>query len=73
MPGSHRYCTKTKSGKTRKHTPIISKKQQGFFGAELARERAGKAKKTDMSEAELVRHLKESKGKKFKKKSKHGR
>lgn len=52
-----------KSG--RKHTPIVSKKQRGFFGAELARKRAGKKTKTQMSEAELVRHLKESKGKKL--------
>jgi len=49
--------------KDRKHTPIVSKKQQGFMGAELARKRAGKKGKTEMSEAELSRHLKESKGK----------
>jgi len=49
----------------RKHTPIVSEKQRGFFGAELARKRAGKKTKTDMPEAELVRHLKESKGKKL--------
>ena len=52
-----------KSGK--KHTPIVSKKQRGFFGAELARKRAGKQTKTEMSEAEMVRHLKESAGKKL--------
>ena len=57
-----------KSG--RKHTPIVSKKQRGFFGAELARKRAGKKTKTKMSQAELVRHLKESKGKKLPKRSK---
>ena len=57
-----------KSG--RKHTPIISKKQRGFFGAELASKRVGKKTRTKMSEAELVRHLKESKGKKLPKKSK---
>lgn len=47
------------------HTPIVSKKQRGFFGSELARKRAGKETKTEMSEAELSRHLKESKGKKL--------
>ena len=52
----------------KKHTPIVSEKQRGFFGAELARKRAGKKTKTEMSEAELVRHLKESKGKKLVKK-----
>jgi len=52
-----------KSG--RKHTPIVSKRQRGLFGAELARKRAGKKTKTKMSKAELVRHLKESKGKKL--------
>ena len=50
---------------SRKHTPIVSKKQRGFFGAELARKRAGKETKTEMPEAELVRHLEESKGKKL--------
>ena len=58
-----------KSG--RKHTPIVSEAQRGFFGAELARKRAGKATKTDMSEAELVRHLKEAGGKKLPKKTKN--
>ena len=49
----------------RKHTPIVSKKQRGFFGAELARKRAGKKTKTEMSGEELARHLRESKGKKL--------
>jgi len=49
--------------KHRKHTEITSEAQRGFFGAELARKRAGKQTKTDMSEAELVRHLEESGGK----------
>ena len=57
--------TKTCKKSGRKHTPIVSKKQRGFFGAELARKRAGKETKTKMSEAELTRHLKESKGKKL--------
>ena len=54
----------------RKHTPITSKKQRGFMGAELARKRAGKKGKTEMSQAELTRHLEESKGKKLPKKAK---
>ena len=49
----------------RVHTPIVSKAQRGFFGAELARKRAGKKTKTKMSMAELARHLRESKGKKL--------
>jgi len=52
----------------RKHTPIVSKKQRGFFGAEYARKKAGKKDRTKMSKAELKRHLKESKGKKLPKK-----
>ena len=60
-----------KSGK--KHTPIVSKKQRGFFGAELARKRAGKGTRTDISEEELVSHLKESKGKRLPKKIKKGK
>ncbi|MDD5354927.1 MAG: hypothetical protein PHY56_00060 [Candidatus Omnitrophica bacterium] len=48
---------------TRKHTPIVSKKQEGFFGAELARKEKGQKGKTDMSKAELARHLHEAKGK----------
>ena len=43
------------SGK--KHTPIISKKQAGFFGAEYARKKAGKKTRTKMSKVELKRHL----------------
>lgn len=56
-----------KSG--RKHTPIVSKKQRGFFGAELRRKRAGLKTRTKMSQAELTRHLRESKGKKLPKRS----
>jgi len=57
-------CTK------RKHTPIVSKKQQGLFGSELARRRAGKkSKMPDISTAELETHLRESKGKKLPKRS----
>ena len=57
-----------KSGK--KHTPIVSKKQFGFFGAELGRKKRGMKGKTDMSVAELRRHIKEAKGKKLPLKSK---
>jgi len=60
MPGKH--CKK------RKHTPIVSKKQRGFFGAEYKRAKSGKKRKTKMTKAELKRHLKESKGKKLPKK-----
>lgn len=59
MPG--KGCGK----KGKPHTPITSKKQQGFMGAELARKRAGKRGKTGMSQATLARHLKEAGGKKL--------
>lgn len=54
-----------KGKKHRKHTPITTEAQRGFFGAELGRLRAGKAKITKMPEEELERHLKEAKGKKL--------
>jgi len=55
--------------KHRTHTPIVSKKQQGLFGAELARHRAGKKPRMPgITTAELEEHLKESKGKKLPKK-----
>lgn len=54
----------------KKHTPIVSEKQRGLFGAELARRRTGKAGRMgSITESELVRHLKESGGKKLPKKS----
>lgn len=59
MPG--KGCGK----KGKPHTPIVSKKQQGFMGAELARKRAGKRGKTGMSKATLKHHLKEAGGKKL--------
>jgi hypothetical protein len=46
----------------RKHTPITSQKEQGLFGADLRRKRAGEKTVTGMSEADLVSHLEESKG-----------
>lgn len=60
-------CKKSK----KKHTPIVSEKQRGLFGAELARRRAGKqAKMKGISTKDLEGHLKESKGKKLPAKSK---
>jgi hypothetical protein len=51
-----------KSG--RKHTPIVSKAQQGMFGAELERRREGKkSRMSGITTAELRGHLKESAGK----------
>ena len=51
---------------SKKHTPIVSKKQRGLFGAELARRRAGKkSRMTGIATAELESHLRESKGKKL--------
>lgn len=55
----------TKTKKHRKHTPIVTEAQRGFFGAELGRLREGEARVTEMPEAELKRHLKEAKGKKL--------
>lgn len=56
--------TQTKKGKHRKHTPITSEAQQGKFGAELGRRRAGKARRMrGITTKELESHLKESKGK----------
>lgn len=61
----------TKKGCERKHTPIVSKKQRGLFGAELARRRAGKASRMKgITTTELEEHLRESKGKKLPKKKK---
>ena len=47
------------------HTPITTEQQRKFFGAELGRLRAGKATVTEMSKAELRRHLKEVSGKRL--------
>lgn len=57
--------------KHRKHTPIESEAQRGFFGAELARRRAGETPRAPgITEKELVSHLKEVKGKKLPKRVK---
>lgn len=64
----------TRPGCTRKHTPIVSKAQRGMMGAELRRRREGKkGKMKGMKTRELESHLKESKGKKLPKRSKHGK
>ena len=52
--------------KHRKHTPIVSKKQRGLFGAELARRREGKKRRMpDITTKELESHLEESRGKRL--------
>ena len=62
----------TTPGCTKKHTPIVSKSQQGLFGAELNRRRKGlKRKMKEITTKELEGHLEESKGSKLKRK-KHG-
>lgn len=60
--------------KHRKHTPITSKAQRGLFGSELARRRAGKARRmAGITTKELESHLKESKGKKLLARAKYRR
>ncbi|TAL62122.1 MAG: hypothetical protein EPN88_13975 [Bacteroidetes bacterium] len=59
------------AGSTRKHTPIVSEKQRGLFGAELARRKSGKGSiMPGITTKELVNHLEESSGKKLPKKVK---
>lgn len=59
--------------KHRKHTPIVSKKQRGLFGAEYARRKKGKkGRMKGITVKELRKHLKESKGKKLPKKARRG-
>lgn len=68
MPGKH--CKK----RGRKHTPIVSEKQRGKFGAELSRRKRGlKSRMPGITTAELRSHLKESKGKNLPKRSKKRR
>ena len=43
----------------RPHTPVTSKKQAAFMGAEYGRAKEGKSRETDMSRADLKRHLEE--------------
>jgi len=65
MPRPHlKRKKKSNPGKHRKHTPIVSKKQGGLFGAELARRRAGeKGRMPGITTQELEQHLEESGGK----------
>ena len=56
--------------KKRKHTPIVSQKQRGLFGAELSRRKRGKTPRMKgITKEELREHLKESKGKKLPKRA----
>lgn len=49
----------------RKVSPIVSKAQRGFFGAELARRKAGKRTRSGLSMHDLEKKLKDSKGKRL--------
>jgi len=71
MPKGRAHKSECGQSGTRKHTPITSKAQQGLFGAEYARRKAGeKGKMEGISTEELRSHLKESKGKKLAKRAK---
>lgn len=64
----------TKSCGKKRHTPIVSKKQRGLFGAEYGRRKRGVSPRMKgITTKELKSHLRESKGKKLPKKSKKGR
>ena len=52
-----------KSGK--KHSPIKTKSQTRFFGRELSEKQKGDGSRSEMSMAEIKRHLEERKGKKL--------
>jgi hypothetical protein len=52
-------------GKHRKHTPIMSQAETRFFGRELSEKQKGDGSRSDMSVAEIKRHLEERKGKKL--------
>lgn len=54
-------CPRKKSNNPRKHTPIVSEKQRGLFGAEYARRKAGKkGRMKGITVEELRSHLKEA-------------
>ena len=55
-------CPHKKKGNPRKHTPIVSKKQRGLFGAVAG---GKKTKATGLSVAEAKKHMKEVAGKKL--------
>jgi len=66
MEMSGKGCTSS-----RPHTPIVSEKQRGKFGAELARRREGKeSQMKGITTKELESHLHESKGKDLPKRKK---
>ena len=51
---------------SKRHTPIVSEKQRGLMGAELARRRGGEGPRMEgMTTAELKAHLREAAGKHF--------
>lgn len=53
-------------GKHRKHTPIVSEKQRGLFGAEYARRKAGKTPQIpSLKTKDIKSHLEEVGGKKL--------
>ena len=57
----------------RKHTPIVSEKQRGLFGAEYARRKKGqKGRMSGITKGELKDHLEEVGGKKLPKRKKRG-
>ena len=57
--------------KGRKHTPIVSKRQRGLFGAELRRRKVGMAPQMKgITTEELEKHLRESRGRKLPKRAK---
>jgi len=61
----------TRKCRGKRHTPIVTEEQQGLFGAELARRRAGKKPRMPgITTEELEEHLRESKGKKLPSRSK---
>ena len=54
----------TKSCSKKRHTPIVSERQRGLFGAELSRRRSGEGSRmAGITTTELENHLRESKGK----------
>ncbi|MBU1067696.1 hypothetical protein KKE60_07895 [Patescibacteria group bacterium] len=64
MPCPHKKHSNP--GKHKKHTPIVSEKQRGLFGAEYARRKAGKQRRMKgITTEELRSHLKEAGGKRL--------
>jgi hypothetical protein len=59
-------------GKHRAHTPIVSQAETRFFGRELSEKEAGDGSRSDMSVAEIERHLEERRGKDLPEKVKGG-